>query len=94
MDIICLKVSKISMPDIPHNNDHKKSKSAILQQQLKKNYETVASNWVAGLNCRIILFSVIALVGLGLVAFFFSLLLSVFRSKYQGYPYRYVIFRI
>lgn len=34
--------------------------------------------------------SVVALVGLGLVAFFFSLLLSVFRSKYQGYPYRYV----
>ncbi|XP_071125846.1 dolichyl-diphosphooligosaccharide--protein glycosyltransferase subunit TUSC3-like [Mytilus edulis] len=33
---------------------------------------------------------IIALVGLGLVAFFFSLLLSVFRSKYQGYPYSFL----
>ena len=32
---------------------------------------------------------VLALVGLGTVALFFSLLLSVFRAKYQGYPYRY-----
>ncbi|KAK6168370.1 hypothetical protein SNE40_020920 [Patella caerulea] len=31
---------------------------------------------------------IMALVGLGCVAIFFSLLLSVFRSKYQGYPYR------
>ncbi|KAK3099792.1 hypothetical protein FSP39_009717 [Pinctada imbricata] len=30
---------------------------------------------------------VLSLVGLGCVAIFFSLLLSVFRSKYQGYPY-------
>lgn len=30
-----------------------------------------------------------AIVGLVLVAIFFSLLLSVFRSKAQGYPYRY-----
>jgi len=35
--------------------------------------------------------SVFALVGLGCVAVFFSLLLSIFRSKYSGYPYRYVI---
>ncbi|POI24902.1 hypothetical protein CIB84_011348 [Bambusicola thoracicus] len=27
--------------------------------------------------------------GIGLVVFFFSWLLSVFRSKYHGYPYRY-----
>ena len=31
---------------------------------------------------------VICLVGLGLVVFFFSFLLSIFRSKYHGYPYR------
>ena len=35
---------------------------------------------------------VIVIVGLGLVALFFSLLLSVFRSKYHGYPYRYHLF--
>ncbi|XP_055272489.1 tumor suppressor candidate 3 isoform X7 [Moschus berezovskii] len=29
----------------------------------------------------------ICLVGLGLVVFFFSFLLSIFRSKYHGYPY-------
>lgn len=34
------------------------------------------------------LFLVICLVGLGLVVFFFSFLLSIFRSKYHGYPYR------
>lgn len=34
---------------------------------------------------------IVALVGLGLVAFFFSLLLSVFRSKYQGYPYSFLL---
>ena len=33
-------------------------------------------------------FSVVVMVGLGLVVLFFSLLLSVFRSKYHGYPYR------
>lgn len=27
--------------------------------------------------------------GIGLVVLFFSWLLSVFRSKYHGYPYRY-----
>lgn len=31
-----------------------------------------------------------AIIGLILVAVFFSLILSVFRSKAQGYPYRYV----
>ncbi|XP_063090667.1 tumor suppressor candidate 3 isoform X6 [Cavia porcellus] len=30
---------------------------------------------------------IICLVGLGLVVFFFSFLLSIFRSKYHGYPY-------
>ncbi|KAI0213706.1 Tumor suppressor candidate 3 [Lamellibrachia satsuma] len=34
---------------------------------------------------------IVALVGLGCVAFFFSLLLSVFRAKYQGYPYSFLI---
>ncbi|CAH1777998.1 unnamed protein product [Owenia fusiformis] len=34
---------------------------------------------------------IMALIGLGTVAFFFSLLLSVFRSKYQGYPYSFLI---
>ncbi|XP_014663863.1 PREDICTED: tumor suppressor candidate 3-like [Priapulus caudatus] len=34
---------------------------------------------------------IIAIVGLGIVAFFFSLILSVFRSKYQGYPYSFLI---
>ncbi|KAL4230859.1 tumor suppressor candidate 3 [Mactra antiquata] len=33
---------------------------------------------------------VFALVGLGCVAVFFSLLLSIFRSKYQGYPYSFL----
>jgi len=33
---------------------------------------------------------VVALCGLGAVGLFFSVLLSVFRAKYQGYPYRYV----
>lgn len=32
-----------------------------------------------------------AIVGLVLVSIFFSLILSVFRSKAQGYPYRYHI---
>ncbi|CAJ0580821.1 unnamed protein product, partial [Mesorhabditis spiculigera] len=31
--------------------------------------------------------NVVVYVGLGMVAVFFSLLLSIFRSKYQGYPY-------
>ena len=31
---------------------------------------------------------IMAIVGLGLMAFFFSLILSVFRSKAGGYPYR------
>ncbi|XP_041357228.1 tumor suppressor candidate 3-like [Gigantopelta aegis] len=33
---------------------------------------------------------ILALVGLGCVAIFFSFLLSVFRSKYQGYPYSFL----
>ncbi|XP_025085267.1 tumor suppressor candidate 3-like isoform X2 [Pomacea canaliculata] len=33
---------------------------------------------------------IMALVGLGCVAVFFSFLLSVFRSKYQGYPYSFL----
>lgn len=32
-----------------------------------------------------------SIVGLILVCVFFSLLLSVFRAKTQGYPYRYVL---
>lgn len=31
---------------------------------------------------------IMAMVGLFLVAVFFSLILSIFRSKAQGYPYR------
>jgi len=34
---------------------------------------------------------IVSLVGLGCVAFFFSLLLSVFRAKYHGYPYSFLI---
>jgi len=34
---------------------------------------------------------IIAVIGLALVAFFFSLLLSVFRSKAQGYPYSFLL---
>jgi len=34
---------------------------------------------------------VVALCGLGAVGLFFSVLLSVFRAKYQGYPYRYIL---
>jgi len=33
---------------------------------------------------------IMAFVGLGMVVVFFSLLLSVFRSKYQGYPYSFL----
>lgn len=33
---------------------------------------------------------IMAFVGLGLVVVFFSLLLSIFRSKYQGYPYSFL----
>lgn len=33
---------------------------------------------------------ILALVGLGCVAVFFSLLLSIFRSKYSGYPYSFL----
>jgi len=33
---------------------------------------------------------VLACVGLGVVVVFFSLLLSIFRSKYQGYPYSFL----
>uniref|UniRef100_A0A669PIX6 Dolichyl-diphosphooligosaccharide--protein glycosyltransferase subunit MAGT1 n=1 Tax=Phasianus colchicus TaxID=9054 RepID=A0A669PIX6_PHACC len=32
---------------------------------------------------------IMCIAGIGLVVFFFSWLLSVFRSKYHGYPYRY-----
>jgi oligosaccharyltransferase complex subunit gamma len=35
---------------------------------------------------------IMAIVGLALLAFFFSLILSIFRSKAGGYPYRYIIF--
>lgn len=34
---------------------------------------------------------ILAVIGAGLVAIFFSLLLSIFRNKAQGYPYRYVV---
>ncbi|KAI1887619.1 hypothetical protein AGOR_G00192180 [Albula goreensis] len=34
---------------------------------------------------------ILCLVGLGLVVFFFSFLLSIFRSKYHGYPYSFLI---
>lgn len=34
---------------------------------------------------------IMAIVGLALLAFFFSLILSIFRSKAGGYPYRYII---
>lgn len=33
---------------------------------------------------------IFAVIGLALVAIFFSLLLSMFRTKAQGYPYRYM----
>lgn len=32
---------------------------------------------------------IFTIIGLALVAIFFSLLLSIFRNKAQGYPYRY-----
>jgi len=34
---------------------------------------------------------VLAGIGLGLVVLFFSLILSIFRGKYQGYPYRFLL---
>ena len=45
-----------------------------------------APNWKDGSKKR-----TTALVGIGLVAFFFSLLLSVFRAKYGGYPYSFLL---
>lgn len=36
---------------------------------------------------------ILAFIGLALVCIFFSLLLSVFRTKAQGYPYRYFEFK-
>jgi oligosaccharyltransferase complex subunit gamma len=33
---------------------------------------------------------IFAIVGIGLVAFFFSLILSIFRSKAGGYPYSFL----
>nr|KAG5711641.1 hypothetical protein BaRGS_016823 [Batillaria attramentaria] len=38
----------------------------------------------------IVMLLLMALAGLGCVAIFFSLLLSIFRSKYQGYPYSFL----
>lgn len=37
----------------------------------------------------LVLLTVVAICALGSVVFFFSVLLSVFRSKHEGYPYRY-----
>lgn len=37
---------------------------------------------------------IFTVVGLVLVTVFFSLLLSVFRTKTQGYPYRFVPFHL
>lgn len=34
---------------------------------------------------------ILAMVGLALLAFFFSLILSIFRSKAGGYPYSFLI---
>lgn len=34
---------------------------------------------------------VLTVIGLGLVVFFFSLILSIFRAKYRGYPYSFLI---
>ncbi|RCN34576.1 hypothetical protein ANCCAN_19582 [Ancylostoma caninum] len=34
--------------------------------------------------------NMLAYIGLGLVVIFFSLLLSIFRSKYRGYPYSFL----
>ena len=34
---------------------------------------------------------ILAVVGLALLAFFFSLILSIFRSKAGGYPYSFLI---
>lgn len=34
---------------------------------------------------------VLTLVGLAMLAIFFSLILSIFRAKYSGYPYSFLI---
>ncbi|GCB77583.1 hypothetical protein scyTo_0021113, partial [Scyliorhinus torazame] len=34
---------------------------------------------------------ILCVAGLGLVGFFFSLMLSIFRAKYHGYPYSFLI---
>ena len=36
--------------------------------------------------------AVMCVAGIGLVVLFFSWMLSIFRSKYHGYPYRYYFF--
>ena len=45
-----------------------------------------AGKWKDGQKKR-----TMALIGIGLVAFFFSVLLSVFRAKYSGYPYSFLL---
>jgi len=41
-----------------------------------------------------LLLTVVAICALGSVVFFFSVLLSVFRLKHEGYPYRYTLFDV
>ena len=39
-------------------------------------------------NFSLFLLAMMAVLGILMVVFFFSFLLSIFRAKYQGYPYR------
>jgi len=39
----------------------------------------------------LVVLTVVAICALASVVFFFSVLLSVFRSKHEGYPYRYTL---
>jgi hypothetical protein len=40
----------------------------------------------------LILVAMVAILGMLMVVFLFSYILSIFRSKYQGYPYRYAVY--
>ncbi|WAR00171.1 MAGT1-like protein [Mya arenaria] len=64
---------------------------------MHKNPSTGAVNYIHGSSqgqfvaeTYLVMLLMFALVGLGCVVVFFSLLLSIFRSKYQGYPYSFL----
>ncbi|ETE65501.1 Tumor suppressor candidate 3 [Ophiophagus hannah] len=78
---VCCRVPYYSPSDFLDNND---IDAAITMGMVLLN-EAATSKGDVGKR------RIICLVGLGLVVFFFSFLLSIFRSKYHGYPYSFLI---